>query len=1124
VAKLDASISVNEYIKKEDWRVSENSNAHYSFGALNKYLSSKISALFWLEDVYNEEIASAHNNGFMHIHDLGSISPYCAGYSLTDIIKKGVRGVSNIPVSSPAKHFMSLLNQVANLTTVFQNELAGAVAFSSFDTLCAPFVKVDGLDYDEVYQHMQNFIFSINSNSRGGAEPAFSNLSFDLTPPKDLLNKKAIVGGEEQSFTYKDCQKEMDMINKAFFEIMIKGDSEGAPFSYPIPTYNIHERFDWNNKNNELLWVMTGKFGTPYFANFINSDMDPSESRSMCPIGANEKVLIKSSRGRGLEFSSIGNIYRGNSTQEKYEIYSNGKFVSGRFNQFKDQKMLRITLANGHTLDMSEEHLNFVMSSKGSVEHVAKGKDLKVGEYLPYSLNVYDGRGGSYELGYFVGAFAGDGSLVGDTSVVFSLSEAKEKAGVLARLKDFAESEFGARTSISEHEGSKLITLRISSKALVGLCKEFVNGKEKEKCYSANVFGMSVPFRKGVIDGHYDTDGGNSYRIYTSSVKMVESLNMLASTLGTVTNVVADQREGRFGTDPNYTVRIYQLTNDYYRDTWFKSDDKVWFKIEKVEEIPSSTAYCFEVEDGEPMFTVGTTGILTHNCRLKIDLRELRRRGGGLFGSGELTGSIGVVTLNLPRLAYLSSKKYDNVESAKKDFFIELEKYMNIAKESLELKRVFLEKQLEAGLFPAFKEYVGHLENHFSTIGLVGMNEMCLNLLGTGIKDDEGKQFSLEVLDFMRDKIADFQEETGNLYNLEATPAESCLAGETKIKTVEYGDEEIKNLVGKEFGVWSYDADNKEVCIKRGHSVRKTQENAKVMELILDNGESLILTPNHPIAVNRPNRWGLPTINWVEARDLKPGDSIKSLYFTQAGENGYVMVNGAQKRANILSEWYEQRPIDSDEVVHHKDFDKTNDSIDNKVVSIREIDTLIDVYNMEVDDTECYFVDDNKGNGILVHNCSYRLAKIDVGEFGEDIITQGNTNGFAPYYTNSCHLPVSEVEDILQVISHQEELQEKFTGGTVVHLYTQNSMSGDMAKHIIRTICENYKVPYVSISPVYSICPDHNFIEGNQPICPHCGKETEQYQRITGYIRQVSKFNPGKKAEFADRHQLIPKL
>jgi ribonucleoside-triphosphate reductase len=404
---------------------------------------------------------------------------------------------------------------------------------------------------------------------------------------------------------------------------------------------------------------------------------------------------------------------------------------------------------------------------------------------------------------------------------------------------------------------------------------------------------------------------------------------MLASTLGTVTNVVADQREGRFGTDPNYTVRIYQLTNDYYRDTWFKSDDKVWFKIEKVEEIPSSTAYCFEVEDGEPVFTVGTTGILTHNCRLKIDLRELRRRGGGLFGSGELTGSIGVVTLNLPRLAYLSSKKYDNVESAKKDFFIELEKYMNIAKESLELKRAFLEKQLEVGLFPAFKKYVGHLENHFSTIGLVGMNEMCLNLLGTGIKDDEGKQFSLEVLDFMRDKIADFQEETGNLYNLEATPAESC---------------------------------------------------------------------------------------------------------------------------------------------------------------------------------------------------AFRLAKIDVGEFGEDIITQGNTNGFAPYYTNSCHLPVSEVEDILQVISHQEELQEKFTGGTVVHLYTQNSMSGDMAKHIIRTICENYKVPYVSISPVYSICPDHNFIEGNQPICPHCGKETEQYQRITGYIRQVSKFNPGKKAEFADRHQLIPKL
>lgn len=926
---IDVKQTVEEYIGKTDWRVAENSNAHYSFGALNKHLAARVSAEYWLEEVYDKKISDAHRNGYFHIHDLSALTVYCCGYSLIDIIKKGVRGVSNIPTSKPAKHFMSLLNQVANLITIYQNEIAGAVAFTSFDTLVAPFIKEDNLSYEEVKQHMQNFIFSINSNSRGGAEPAFSNLSFDLTPPKHLLDEFVIVGAEYLDYTYGDCQKEMDMLNRAFCEVMLEGDANGKPHPYPIPTYNIHDRFDWDNPNNELLWEMTGKYGIPYFTNYINSDMDPSDAMSMCPIGPNEKVLIKSSRGRGLEFSSVGNIYKGNSKQEEYEIYSHGKFVKGRFRQFKDQKMLRVTLVNGHTLDMSEEHLNFVMKNKESDEYVAKGRELRPGEYLPYSLNVYSGHGGSYELGYFVGAFAGDGSFDGDTSVVFSLGEAKEKAGVLDRLKDFAENEFGARTSVYRHEDSKLVTLRVSSKALVGLCKEFVEGKEKEKCYSANVFGMSVPFRKGVLDGHYDTDGGNRYRIYTSSVKMVESLNMLAATLGTTTNVVSDEREGRFGTDPNYTVRIYQFTNECYGDAWFKHGDKVWFKIDKIEEIPSSTAYCFEVENDEPMFTVGTTGILTHNCRLRIDLRELRKRGGGLFGSGEKTGSIGVVTINLPRLAYLSSQLYAEQESAKKHFYHLLEEYMNLAKDSLVVKRKFLQEQLERGLLPAFKEYVGTLDNHFSTIGLVGMNEMCVNLLGCGIKSKAGHKFALEVLDFMREKIADYQEETGDLFNLEATPAESC---------------------------------------------------------------------------------------------------------------------------------------------------------------------------------------------------AYRLAKIDVAEFGDKIYTKGNQDGQAPYYTNSCHLPVDEVEDIMQLVTHQEKLQEKFTGGTVIHLYMNSSIPGETAKKIVRTVCERTRIPYVSISPVYSICPEHKFIHGYNPECPHCGKPTEQYQRITGYIRQISKFNVGKKAEFADRAQLSPEL
>ena len=914
-----------DFMEKNDWRIAENSNAHYSYGSLTKFMAGLLAEDYWLDEVYGSDIKEAHQKGFFHIHDLSALTIYCCGYSLMEIIEKGVRGVSNIPVSKPAKHFDSLLAQIANLATVYQNEIAGAVAFSSFDTLVAPFVKNDKLTYDEVYQKMQMFIYQINSNSRGGAEPAFTNLSFDLTPPKDILNQPVVVAGKMLDFTYKECQKEMDMVNRAYYEIMLEGDAIGQPFSYPIPSYNIHKRFDWDNKNNDLLWEMAGKFGTPYFSNFINSDMNPEDARSMCPIGANEKVLIKSTRGRGLEYSSIGNVYNGNSKQESYEIYSHGKFVKGKFNQYKGQKMMKVTLANGHSLTMTEEHLNFVMSNQNAPEHIAQGKELQVGEYLPYSLNAYQGNGGSYELGYFVGAYAGDGSFDEDTSVVFSLCEDKKNAGILNHLKSFAENEFGARTSVTHYEDSKLVTLKVYSKALVGLCRDFVEAQGRYRHYSANVFGMSNFFRQGVLDGHYATDGGNRYRTYTASEKMVESLNMLATTLGKVTSVNIDNREDRFSSEPVYTVRVYQLTNNSYGDVWFKDGDKVWFKITDIHSVSNSTAYCLEVENDEPMFTVGTTGILTHNCRLRLDKRELMKRNGGLFGSGEKTGSIGVVTVNLPRLGYLASQLYASSESAKKYFFLELADYMKLAKESLERKRVFLQGQIDKGLLPAFKEYVGHLNNHFSTIGLVGMNEMCLNILGKDIISQEGKQFSLEVLDFMRACIADFQEETGNLYNLEATPAEST-------------------------------------C--------------------------------------------------------------------------------------------------------------------------------------------------------------YRLALVDVNEFGDKIATQGNLDGSAPYYTNSCHAPVINMEDIQQLISHQNDLQVKFTGGTVVHLYMNSSILGEKVKHIIRTICEGYSLPYVSISPVYSVCSMHNFISGYTENCPHCGEPTESYQRITGYVRQISKFNEGKKAEFYDRSQL----
>lgn len=427
---------VEEYLKQNDWRVKENSNSPYCYGGLNKYIDSEVCKDYWLREVYPENISKAYIDGHMHIHDLGGLTLYCCGYSLKEILLKGVRGVSNIPSSKPAKHLDSVLNQIANLTTIFQNEIMGAVALNGFDTLLAPFIKQDKLTYSQVKQSMQNYIFSINSNSRAGAEPAFSNVTFDLTPPEDMLDEYAIIGGEMVSFTYGSCQQEMDMLNRAFFETMLEGDADGKLFAYPIPTYNIHKRFDWDNPNNKLLWEMAGKYGTPYFANFINSDLDIKDVRSMC-------------------------------------------------------------------------------------------------------------------------------------------------------------------------------------------------------------------------------------------------------------------------------------------------------------------------------------------CRLRLDLSELRHRNGGLFGSGDSTGSIGVVTINLPRLGYEN-------KGNKEKFFEELTHYLELAKESLEIKRTWLrENVIDTKLIPAYIEYVGTLNNHFSTIGVVGMNEMCENFMGKNILNEEAHKFCIEVGNFIRNKLLEFQNETGHLYNYEATPAES---------------------------------------------------------------------------------------------------------------------------------------------------------------------------------------------------------------------------------------------------------------------------------------------------------------------------------------------------------------
>lgn len=592
---------VDDYLKQLDWEVNENSNMTYSIQGLNNYISSHISKSYWLNKIYSKEIQDAHANGDFHIHDLNMLSVYCVGWDLKDLLMQGFTGVEGKIKCSPAKHFRTALGQVVNFLYTMQGEATGAQAFSNFDTLLAPFIRYDELNYKQVKQAMQEFIFNLNVPTRTGFQTPFTNITMDLTVPSYYAEQNVVIGGEPMKETYSEFQNEMNMLNKAYFEVMMQGDASGQVFTFPIPTYNITKDFDWNNSDLDGLWEMSAKYGIPYFSNFINSDMSPEDARSMC-------------------------------------------------------------------------------------------------------------------------------------------------------------------------------------------------------------------------------------------------------------------------------------------------------------------------------------------CRLRIDNRELEYRGGGLFGSNPLTGSIGVVTMNLPRIAFAAKNE--------EDFLNILEEKMELAKESLERKRKVLENFTDKNLYPYTKYYLRDIKsrygcywkNHFSTIGLVGMSEACLNLFDKNIGEEDGKEFALKVMDFMRDKMIEFQKETGNNYNLEATPAE-------------------------------------------GTSYR-----------------------------------------------LAKMDKEKLVSIKCANDDDY----------------YE------------------------------------------------------------------RSAK--------------------PFYTNSTQLPINFTDDIFEVLDHQDDLQAKYTGGTVVHIYAGERIHDiNIMKNLVQKICTNYKLPYFTFSPTFSVCPTHGYVSGEHFSCPKCDEDCEVFSRVVGYIRPVNQWNEGKKTEFATRKNFVIK-
>ncbi len=591
---------VNQYLNRKDWRVNENSNMSFSLQGLNNYVASEVTKTYWLNSIYPPKVRSAYINGDLHIHDMGCLSVYCVGWDLQDLITVGFKGAVGKVESKPARHFRTALGQIVNFFYTLQGEAAGAQAFSNFDTLLAPFIRYDALSYKEVKQALQEFLFNVNVPTRVGFQTPFTNLTMDLTVPSVYRDQPVVIGGELKDATYKEFQKEMDMLNRAFLEVMLEGDAKGRVFTFPIPTYNITKDFDWNNPNMELLWQVTAKYGIPYFSNFINSDMKPDDVRSMC-------------------------------------------------------------------------------------------------------------------------------------------------------------------------------------------------------------------------------------------------------------------------------------------------------------------------------------------CRLRLDTVELRKRGGGLFGANPLTGSIGVVTINMPRIGYLVQTR--------EEFFARLDNLMVIARESLEIKRKIIEKLTDDDLYPYSKFYLRNVKerfgkywmNHFSTIGLIGMNEACINLFGENIGTEKGLKFSIEVMHFMRKRLVEFQEETGNNYNLEATPAEGT---------------------------------------------------------------------------------------------------------------------------------------------------------------------------------------------------SYRLARGDKMKFPDIICANEEDcrNGAEPFYTNSTHLPVNYTDDIFESLEMQDEMQSLYTGGTVIHLYTGEKVdTTEGVRNLVKVICEKFRLPYFTITPTFSVCPEHGYIKGEVLVCDKCRRDTEIYSRVVGYLRPVSQWNKGKASEFKLRKNYILK-
>lgn len=761
MTKIDVKQSIEEYVYQTDWRVKANANQSYSVGGMILNVVGKVVANYWLDEIYPKEASKLHREGFIHIHDLDFLGGYCCGHSLRALLTEGFAGVPGKTSAKPPKHLSAALGQMANFLGTMQNEWAGAQAFSSFDTFLAPFVRADKLDYRQVKQLLQEFIYCCGTSSRWGGQTVFSNITLDIKCPEDLVNKPVIIGMEDTGTNYGDYQAEMDMINLALLDVMSAGDKDGRPFTFPIPTYNITNEWDWDSPVADKIFEVTAKYGYPYFSNYMSSDMKPSDVRSMCPLTGDTKVLVKSSKGVSVQdiYQIVNNMRPGRECQ--YQVWDGFKWCDATPNKQPADKTIKVTMSNGDTINMGVEHLQFVPELGKSIP----AKELREGMYLPYNssscADVSDL--GQYEAGVVVGAFAGDGSF-DDRCVHYSLSSATKDDDTFNYIKKFFNG-LGYPVKQKTVKGLRNVYVGAGSADYI---KDFITGDALSKSFSNKTFNMSTDFLKGVLYGMRLTDGARaSRRLYTSSKQLANDLCTIASMLGLKhSQVYVDIREGRLGSNPNYRVDL--PARDNYGDLFKVVDGWNCYSIKSVEEGPVESLYCFDVDNESALFMLAN-GLMTHNCRLRLDLRELLKKGNGLFGSAEQTGSIGVITLNMARLGYMFKNDKENLYKTIKDI-------CSVAKDALEVKRKFLTERLEAGFYPFTKRWIGTYRNFFSTIGVNGINEMIKNYTDgkEDITTEFGQDFAEDALNYIRDLMVDFQKETGHLYNLEATPAEGA--------------------------------------------------------------------------------------------------------------------------------------------------------------------------------------------------------------------------------------------------------------------------------------------------------------------------------------------------------------